>query len=78
MVKKQATNIFGGMQADNASLTRASTSPGKCKVGATARSMPHVVAMTKAAGMLLPMVSPTTNPRRSHKDGCLNVFSEAL
>jgi hypothetical protein len=53
---------IGGMRTDNASLTRLSTSPGESEDWATARSMPQVVAMTRAAGMPLSVASLTTRP----------------
>ena len=57
--------MFGGISATNASLTRAKTSPGErsTRLG-TALSMPRVVAITSAAGMPLPVASPTTRPSR--------------
>jgi len=56
--------VLWGMSGYNASLTRLSTSLDEPKVWATARSMPRVVAITNAAGMPLPVASPTTRPRR--------------
>src|SRR5215216_7836280 len=58
--------MLGGMRANNVSLTRANTSLGEeePKAWATALSMLEVASATKAAGIPLPVASPTTIPTR--------------
>jgi hypothetical protein len=58
--------MLGGMRASNVSLTRDSTSPGEeePKAWATALSMLEVASATRAAGIPLPVASPTTTPTR--------------
>src|SRR5215211_7774091 len=54
--------MLGGMRANNVSLTWASTLPGEEESRARAAScnIPQVVDITNAAGIPLPVASPTT------------------
>jgi hypothetical protein len=58
--------MLAGMRATNVSLTWASTSPGEeePKAWATALSMLEVALTAKAAGVPLPVASPTATPTR--------------